>query len=84
MRGWGRGGEPWESWEQGTETKADEAARLWKEGRREVRSEGNLRDGGGWIAVAEGDSERLNCARETWDQKPDGVNEARDLLHRSH
>ena len=45
--GWG--GEPWESWEQGTETKADEAASLWKEGRREGRSEGNPRDGGGWM-----------------------------------
>ena len=31
-------------------------------GRREGRSEGNLRGGGGWIGVAEGDSERLNYA----------------------
>lgn len=32
MRGWGGGGEPWESWEQGIKTKAEEAARLWKGG----------------------------------------------------
>lgn len=60
MRGWGGGGEPWESWEQGIKTKAEEAVRLWKEGRQEGRSEGNLRDGRWQDRVIEGDSERLN------------------------